>query len=352
MTKAVDALKTWKPGEAKASVKWRDQFTSNFKNKVYRQVNWERDVASAKTELAVELKTSTADVADYDKLLSDLHDEVKGRMANVMVMVKSLGDPNTGTPQLAQQATGYCKDLITDLADPVDDILAKGASAMQGNRLNLMTDGDIDNGANINKHVPTADLKKLLKDFKSSRKELIDALSETTRNHTDKIKTFRVRALDALKMIEKLDRVASTARAEVKDDLNQKIKDCTAFFASNEGSNFLKPTNQLLELRELAKQVAGKDRQAASDALVKVGGKDRVSANLTLVSKKYNEWKVKEKEIDLLDVYCKKVKNDTATASMAKVKKLAEANKKAGQDFKLQAELVAKVWVDTAQLRG
>lgn len=352
MTKAVDALKTWDPTEAKASSKWRDQFTSNFKNKVYRQGNWERDVGSARTELATELKVSIADVAEYGKLMSDLHDDAKSRMANIMTMVKALGDPKTETPQLAIQTKSYCGDLIDDLADPVDQILKKSAIAMQGNRLNLMLDADIDNGFKSNKHVPVDDLKKLLKEFKTARKALIDDLSETTRRHTDKIKTFRDRAQDALKMVDKLERVATTARAATKDDLNQKLKECTAFFSSSEGCNFLKPTNQLLDLRELAKKVVGKDAQAASEALVKAGGKDRIAANLTLVSKKYNEWKIREKEIDLLDVYCKKVKNDTATAVMDKLKKLAEANKKAGQDFKAQAELIAKAWVDTAPLRN
>lgn len=351
MTKAVDALKTWDPTEAKASTAWRDKFASNFKNKVYRQVNWEKDVTDAGKELAAELKTSTADISDYDKRMSDLHDDVKSRMANIMTMVKALGDAGSEASRLADQAKSYCQDLITDLALPVDRILAKSAAALQGNRLDLMVESDINNGLKINKHVPADDLKKLLKDFKASRKALIDALSETTRTHTDKIKTFRVRAQDALTMIDKLERAATASRSKTKDDLNQQIKDCAAFFSSSEGCNFLKPTNQLLDLQALAKQVAGKDRQAASDALVKAGGKDRVGANLTLVSKKYNEWKVKEKEIDLLEVYCKKVNNDTAIASMAKVKKLAEANKKAGQEFKFQAELVAKTWVDTAQLR-
>lgn len=352
MTKAVDALKSWKPAEAKASVKWRDQFASNFKNKVYREGNWERDLASAKSELTAELKSSSADVADYDKLLSDLHDDVKSRMANVMTMVKAMGDTKTATPQLAMQTTGYCEDLITDLADPVDRMLSKGVTAMQGNRLNLMVDADIDNGAKINKHVPVDDLKKLLKEFKSSRKELIDAVSETTRNHTDKIKTFRVRALDALKMVEKLERVADTSRAEVKDDLTRKIQECTGFFTGGDGCNFLKPKTQFVELQSLAKQLAGKDQKAVSDALVKAGGKDRVGAYLTQVSKAYNEWKVKEKEIDLLDVYCKKVKNDTATSAMEKLKKLAAMNKQAGQDFKIQAQVVAKAWVDSAAQRA
>ena len=352
MTKAVDALKTWDPTEAKASSKWRDQFASNFKNKVYRQSNWERDVATAKTELAAELKTSSADVAAYGKRMSDLHDDVKSRMANIMTMVKALGDSGPETPRLAIQAKSYCQELITDLGNPVDRILKRCATALQGNRLNLMLDSDIDNGLKINKHVPVDDLKKLLKEFKLSRKALIDDLSETTRAHTDKVKTFRERAQDALTMIDKLERVATTARSKTKDDLNQQIKDCAAFFSSNDDCNFLKPTSQLVDLRNLAKQVAGKDKKTVSDALVKVGGKDRVGAYLTLVSKKYNEWKIREKEIDLLDVYCKKVKNDTANASMAKVRKLADANKKAGQEFKAQAELIAKAWVDTAALRA
>ena len=80
-------------------------------------------------------------------------------------------------------------------------------------------------------------------------------------------------------------------------------------------------------------------------------GKDRLAAYLILSSKQYDDWKVQEKKIDLLDAYCQKVKNDTAMAEMKKLKALAEKNKQAGQDFKAQAAAIAKVWAETAPLR-
>ena len=351
MTKAADDLKTWAPSEAKASSKWREQFAKNFKNGTYAAFAWNGAAAKAKSELEAELKVADSDQKDYEKLLSAFHDDAKGRMANILSMVKALGDDKTATPQLVMQAKTYCKELITDLADPVDGILKQSARALQGNRLDLMTDADIEAAAKINKSVPVDDLKLLLKEFKKSRKALIDASNETTRNHTDKIKTFRQRALDALKMVEKLEGVANENREGTKADLKKEIWECIDYFESAEGGNFLKPTTQLRDLHNLAEQVAGRDKQAVSDALVKVGGKDRVAGYLILTSKKYNEWKVQEKKIDLLDVYCQKVKNDTATSAMKELKKLSAENKKVGQDFKAEAEAIAKAWTDTASLR-
>jgi len=352
MTKAADDLKTWKPSEVKATPKWRDKFEANFRKTTLTAALWKFDTDKAKVDLAAEMKTAESDQKEYDKLLSAFHDDVKGRMVNVMSMVKALGDDKTATPELEAQATRYCKELITDLADPFDAILAESAKALQGNRLDLMTEADIDGAAKKNAAVPVAPLKNLLKEYKASRKEFIDASNEITRTHTHKLKTFRERALDGLKMIQKLGGLADKHREEAKADLKGQIKECADFFDSAKAGSFLKPQNQLLELQKLAEEVASSDKKGASDAIVKAGGKERVAAYLILSSKQYDEWKVQEKKIDLLDVYCQKVKNDTAIAEMKKVKALAAKNKVAGQGFKANAAAIAKAWAETAPLRA
>lgn len=352
MTKAADDLKTWKPTEATATPKWRTKFAKNFTTTPFSAALWKFDVAKAKAELDAEQKTADQDQKGFEKLLSAFHDDAKDRMTKLMSMVKTVGDDSKATVTMFQQAKGYCKALMTDLADPVDAILAEGAKALQSNRADLMTDADIDKAAKANDAVPVADLKKLLKEYKAGRKSFIDASNEITRTHTNKIKTHRDRALDALKMIEKLEGLGDKKRDEIKADLKAKIKECMDFFSSPESGSFLKPQNQLVELQNLAKAAADPNKQAASDAIAKAGGKDRVAGYLILASKQYDAWKVQEKKIDLLDVYCQKVKNDTATADMKKVKSLAEANKKAGKEFKDQAAAIAKVWAETAALRA
>ncbi len=354
MTSATDDLKTWNPTKVKATPEWRDKFEKHFKDATLSAAWWKSAIPKAKQELDAEQKTADADLKEYEKLLSAFHADTKDRLGKAMLTISALGknDPATDITALFVQAKKLCKDLIADLAKPFDDILEKSATALQGNRADLMTDADIDKAAKLNPAVPVADLKKLLKDYKAGRKDFIDASNEVTRTQTNKIKTHRDRALDALKMIEKLEGMVDKKRAEIKADLKTKIKECMDFFGSPDGGNFLKPSNPLLELQKLAKTVEdAKSKQEASDAIVKAGGKERVAVYLILASKQYNEWKIQEKKIDLLDVYCQKVKNDTATTEMKKLKSFAEANKKAGKSFKDQAEAIAKAWADTAALR-
>lgn len=355
MNTATDNLKTWNPTKVKATPEWRTEFEKSFKDPKLSANSWKAACTKAKKELDAEQKTADGDLKEYEKLLSAFHADTKDRLGKVMLTVTALGknDPATDMPALFVQAKTICKQLILDLDKPFDEILSKSAAALQGNRADLMTDADIDKAAKINPAVPVADLKKLLKEYKEGRMDFIAASNEITRTHTNKIKTHRDRALDALKMIEKLEGMVDKKRDEIKADLKTKIKECMDFFSSPEIGNFLKPQNQLLQLKNLAETVKdAKSKQEASDAIDKAGGKDRVATYLILASKQYNDWKIQEKKIDLLDVYCQKVKNDTATAEMKKLKSFAEANKKAGKAFKDQAEAIAKAWADTAALRA
>ena len=351
MTKASDNLKTWKPSKAVASEKWRDDFDDLLKDKAIAASVWKTKVSTATKELDQELDQADTDMADFETRLKAFHDDAGSRLKNLMAMIDGLSDKKA-SPGLIVQAKAYAKELNLDLADPVDAILSAAAGALQSNRLNITSDADIAAGAKINKNVPVDAMKGLLADYKKRRKALIDKSNDITNKHTDKIKTFRPRALDALTIINRLESMPTEDREDVKSDLAKGIKAAMSFFAVDGDGNFLKPSTQFNDMETLAKEIQTNDRKRISEVLVKAGGKDRVAAYAALTSKKYNTWKVQEKKIDLMDVLCKKLKNDTLAKEMKKLQALSDKNKLAGQKYKQYLERIVTGWTSTTDLRA
>ena len=351
MTQASDNLKTWKPSKAVASEKWRDDFDNLLKDKALAASAWKTTVSTATKELGKELDQADADMAEFEARMKAFHEDAESRLKNLMTMIDGLSDKKA-SPGLIVQAKAYAKVLNLDLADPVDAILSAAAGALQSNRLNITSDADIAAGAKINKNVPMDAMKGLLADYKKRRKALIDKSNDITNKHTDKIKTFRPRALEALATINRLESMPTENREDVKSDLAQGIKAAMNFFAVDGDGNFLKPSTQSNDMETLAKEIQTNDRKRISEVLVKAGGKDRVAAYAALTAKKYNTWKVQEKKIDLMDVVCRKLNNDTLAKEMKKLQALSDKNKLAGQKYKQYLESIVTGWTSTSDLRA
>ena len=351
MTQASDNLKTWKPSKAVASEKWRDDFDNLLKDKALAASAWKTTVSTATKELGKELDQADADMAEFEARMKAFHEDAESRLKNLMTMIDGLSDKKA-SPGLIVQAKAYAKVLNLDLADPVDAILSAAAGALQSNRLNITSDADIAAGAKINKNVPMDAMKGLLADYKKRRKALIDKSNDITNKHTDKIKTFRPRALEALATINRLESMPTENREDVKSDLAQGIKAAMNFFAVDGDGNFLKPSTQFNDMETLAKEIQTNDRKRISEVLVKAGGKDRVAAYAALTAKKYNTWKVQEKKIDLMDVVCRKLNNDTLAKEMKKLQALSDKNKLAGQKYKQYLESIVTGWTSTSDLRA
>jgi hypothetical protein len=351
MTAAADKLKTWTPGKAAASDKWRTEFDKLLKNKTAADV-WKTKIATAKRELSAESDQSDKDIAEYGKLLKDFHEDVGGRMKNAMTMIDALGKGEPFNQNLADQAKKYLRELILDLSDPVDQIFKKSADAMQANRLNLTSDDEIDRSSKAGNGVPADAMKALLAEYKKRRKAVIDESNSITATHKDKIKTYVPRAMDALAMVSKLESLPTTNRDDAKSDLKGKIEEAAAFFTEAQDGNFLQPASRIVDMQELASAIgATSDAKKINAMLMEAGGKERVAAYVALIAKNYNQWKIQEKKIDLLGVQCNRLANDTLAKEMKKVQALSDKNKAEGQRFKGSLEKIAEGWKATAGLR-
>ena len=347
MTKAAQDLYTYKPSKALDSPFWRDKFEKNLKDNKFTALKWKADLERSKKDLDDEQKKSAADIEEYGKLMKAYHDNVKERLAGVLSMIEALG--KSDAPEtLPVMAKNTCNDLISDLGAPLTYIFS-ASKLLQGNRENFPSDADVDKAAKAGNAVLVADYKKLIKAYKAERESQIDRSNQLTNLYVDKVKTFVVRAQDASKMIDKLSAMNTKNRDQTKDDLGKMLDEATAFFVTSIDGNFLKPLSQLTDVHDME---AIKDDAAFSAAIVKAGGKNRIAAYASVVTKQYNSWKIQEKQITLLQSYCKKVDNSKLEAKLKSLVSLAVKNKAAGQVYKTDLEKVIGRWKATADLRA
>lgn len=346
MTKAAQDLYTYKPSKALDSPFWRDKFEKNLKDDKFRGDKWKADLERATKDLGAEQKSSAQNIEEYATLMGAFHVDTKSRLGSVMAMIDALGKPDAAET-LPIQAKKTCDDLLADLDGPLTYIF-KASKALQGNREDLSKDADIDKAAKAGNLVPVADLKKLIKAYMAERKQQIDRSKEISNQYVDKVKTFVLRAQDASKMISKLSALTTKTRDAAKDDLGKMLDEATAYFVTTIDGNFLKPFGPLIEV---TKMMQIHDNADFSAALEKAGGKIRIAAFASVVTKQYNAWKIHEKHITLLQSYCKKVDNKTLETKLGALVKLALKNKGEGKIYKTNLEGVIKRWKETAALR-
>lgn len=346
LTKAAQDLYTYKPSKALDSPFWRDKFEKNLKDDKFRADKWKADLERATKDLGAEQKSSAQNIEEYATLMGAFHADTKSRLGSVMAMIDALGKPDAAEtlPILAKKT---CDDLLADLDGPLTYIF-KASKALQGNREDLSKDADIDKAAKAGNLVPVADLKKLIKAYMAERKQQIDRSKEVSNQYVDKVKTFVLRAQDASKMISKLSALTTKTRDAAKDDLGKMLDEATAYFVTTIDGNFMKPANSLIDL---TKMMQIHDNEDFSAALAKSGGKDRIAAFASVVTKQYNAWKIHEKHISLLQSYCKKVDNAKLETKLKSLVTLTLKNKGEGKIYKTNLEGVIKRWKETAALR-